>query len=56
MIKKIILSVIVVVIAAAIAHQMGWLSSKGERAYDKTKESVMEKGGDLIDMGKDAIK
>lgn len=56
MIKKIILIVVVLAIAAAVAYQMGWLSSKGERAYEKTKDSVLEKGEQIIDMGKDAVK
>ena len=42
MIKKIILLLVVVVIIASVAYQMGWLSSKGEKAYDKTKEAVKE--------------
>lgn len=56
MIKKIILLVIVLAIAASIAYQMGWLSSEGEKAYDKTKESVLKKSEEIIDKGKDAIK
>ena len=40
MIKKIIGLVVVIVIAATVAYQMGWLSYKGERAYEKTKDAV----------------
>ena len=42
MIKKIIFLLVVVVITATVAYQMGWLSSKGEKAYDKTKEAVKD--------------
>ncbi len=56
MIKKIIFLVVMLVVAASVAYQMGWLSSKGEKTFDKTKESVMEKGEKLIDMGKAAVK
>lgn len=55
MIKKIIVSSIVIAIAATIAYQMGWLSRKGEKAYDNTKESILEKSEDIIDKGKDVL-
>lgn len=42
MIKKIIGLLIVIVIAATVAYQMGWLSYKGERAYEKTKDAVTD--------------
>jgi hypothetical protein len=35
---------------------MGWLSRKGEKAYDKTKESVLEKSEEILDKAKDAVK
>ena len=56
MIKSIILIIFVIVIGATIAYQMGWLSSKGENVYDKTKESVVEKSEEIIDNTKDAMK
>ncbi len=56
MIKKIIFSAIVIAVAATIAYQMGWLSSEGEKVYDKTKESVLKKSEEIIDMGKEAVK
>ena len=42
MIKKLIALIVIVAIAATVAYQMGWLSSKGEKAFDKTKEAVKE--------------
>ena len=42
MIKKIIFLIVIVAITASVAYQMGWLSSKGENAYDKTKEAVKD--------------
>ncbi|WP_455203742.1 hypothetical protein [Kaarinaea lacus] len=56
MIKKIIAFFVLVAITATVAYQMGWLSRKGEKVYDATKESIMEKGEDMIDKGKDALK
>ena len=56
MIKNIIFIIIVIAIGATIAYQMGWLSSKGENVYDKTKESVVEKSEEIIDKTKDAMK
>lgn len=55
MIKKIIVSLIVIAVAATVAYQMGWLSWKGERVYEKTKDAVLEKGEKVIEKGKDAI-
>jgi len=55
MIKKIIGLFIVIAIVATVAYQMGWLSWKGERIYEKTKEAVVEKGEKAIEKGKDAI-
>jgi len=46
----------VIAIGASIAYQMGWLSRKGEKAYDKTKESLIEKSEEMIDKTKDAVK
>jgi hypothetical protein len=56
MLRTIIFIVIVIAIGATIAYQMGWLSSAGENAYDKTKESIVEKSEKVIDKTKDAIK
>ncbi|MCG6938618.1 MAG: hypothetical protein LJE83_10690 [Gammaproteobacteria bacterium] len=56
MIKNIIFIIILIAIGATIAYQMGWLSSKGENVYEKTKESVVEKSEQVIDKTKDAIK
>jgi hypothetical protein len=56
MMKKIITLFVVLAIGATVAYQMGWLSSKGENAYDKTKDSLIEKSEDIIDKTKDAIK
>lgn len=55
MIKKIIVLFIVLAIGATAAYQMGWLSRKGEKAYNRTKESVLEKGEEIVDKAKDAI-
>jgi hypothetical protein len=55
MIKKIIALCIVLAIGATVAYQMGWLSRKGEKAYNKTKESVLEKGEKIIDKAKDSV-
>ena len=41
-IKKIIILLVVVAITATVAYQMGWLSYKGERAYENTKEAVKD--------------
>jgi len=41
-IKKIIVLLVVVAIAATVAYQMGWLSYKGERAYEKTQDAVKD--------------
>lgn len=56
MIKKLLTLIIVVVIAATVAYQMGWLSRKGEKTYDKTKDAVMEKGEKIVDKAKEAIR
>lgn len=56
MIKNIIFIFIVIAIGYTIAYQMGWLSSKGENVYDKTKDSVVEKSEKVIDKTKDAMK
>lgn len=55
MIKKIIFAIIILAIAASVAYQMDLLSYKGEDVYEDTKESVIEKGGELIEKGKEAI-
>ncbi len=56
MIKKLIVLFVVLAIGATVAYQMGWLSRKGKKAYDQTKESVLEKGEELVDKAKDAVK
>jgi len=56
MIKKLVVLFVVLAIGATVAYQMGWLSRKGEKAYDRTKDSVLEKGGEIVDKAKDAIK
>jgi hypothetical protein len=56
MIKRIILIVIVIAIGATVAYQMGWLSSEGEKVYDKTRDSVVDKSEKIIDKTRDAIK
>jgi hypothetical protein len=55
MIKKIIFTIIVLAISASVAYQMDLLSFKGEDVYEETKESVIEKGGEMIEKGRDAI-
>ncbi len=55
MLKKIIGLFIIIAIAATVAYQMGWLSWKGERAYEDAKDAVLEKGEKVIEKGKDAI-
>jgi hypothetical protein len=54
-IKKLLVVIIIVAIGATAAYQMGWLSRKGEKAYDRTKESVLEKGEEIVDKAKDAM-
>jgi hypothetical protein len=56
MIKKIVVLFVVLAIGASVAYQMGWLSRKGEKAYDRTKESVLKKREEIVDKAKDAIK
>ena len=56
MIKKLIIVFVVLVIGATVAYNMGWLSRKGEKAYDNTKKTVINKGEKVIDKTKDAIK
>ena len=56
MMKKIMTLFVVLAIGATAAYQMGWLSSKGEKAYDNTKESLIEKSENIIDKTKDTIK
>ncbi|HEY5603266.1 MAG TPA: hypothetical protein VIM41_09170 [Gammaproteobacteria bacterium] len=41
MLRKLIYSLILLAIAATIAYQMGWLSYKGEKTYEKTKEAIV---------------
>jgi len=56
MIMRIIIVFIVLAIGATIAYQMGWLSDKGENAYDETKESIIDNSEKLIDKADDAMK
>lgn len=42
MIKNVIGLIIVVAIAATVAYQMGWLSNKGEQAYDEIEDAVKD--------------
>ncbi|MGD2271898.1 MAG: hypothetical protein PVI06_15960 [Desulfobacterales bacterium] len=55
MIKKVIIAVVAILIFATLAYHQGWLSRKGKRAYDKTKEAIVEKGKDAIEKSKDII-
>lgn len=55
MVKKIIGLLVIIAIAATVAYEMGWLSWKGERVYEDTKDAVLEKGEKVIEKGKDAV-
>lgn len=55
MIKKIIVVLTVLALASSVAYEMGWLSRKGEKAYESTRETVIEKSEKVIDKTKDAI-
>ncbi len=55
MIKKLVILLVVVAVAATVAYQMGWLSYKGERTYEKTKKAIVKEGEKAIEKGKDAI-
>ena len=56
MIKKLIVIFVVLAAGATVAYKMDWLSRKGENAYESTKESVLEKGEEIVDKAKDAAK
>jgi len=56
MILRIIIVFIVLAIGATIAYQKGWLSDKGENAYDETKESIIDNSKKLVDKADDAMK
>ena len=56
MIKRLIIVFVVLAIGATVAYQMGWLSRKGEKAYDNTKKTVIEKSEKVVDKTKDAMK
>jgi hypothetical protein len=56
MLRKIVFIFIVIAVGATIAYQLGWLSGKGEDAYDKTRDSVVKGSEKLIDKSRDAIK
>jgi hypothetical protein len=53
---RIIVLFIVLAIGATIAYKMGWLSDKGENAYNETKESIVDNSEKLIDKADDAMK
>ena len=55
MIKKIVIVAVFIAIVATVAYEMGWLSYRGEKVYDKTKDTVLEKGKQLVDQGKEAV-
>jgi len=56
MIKKMLVLFVVLAIGATVAYKMDWLSRKGEKAYDKTREAVIEKSEKVVDKTRDAIK
>jgi len=56
MIKKLIIAIVLIAIVATAAYQLGWLSYRGEKVYENTKDSVVEKGKEMLDKGQDAIK
>ncbi len=56
MIRKLVILFVVLAIAATVAYKMDWLSRKGEKAYDKTRETVIDKGEKIIEKTKDTIK
>ena len=55
MVKKIIFAVVVIAVFAAVAYQLGWLSSEGEDVFEDTKDTVMEKSESMVDKAKDAM-
>ena len=56
MIIRIIIVFIVLAIGATVAYKMGWLSGEGEKAYDETKDAVIENSEKAVDKVNDAIK
>jgi len=56
MINRLIVLFVVLAIGATVAYKMDWLSRKGEKAYDKTRKTVVKEGEKVIDKTKDAIK
>ena len=56
MVIRIIIVLIVLAIGATIAYQMGWLSDKGENAYEETKEAIIDNSEKLIDKADGAMK
>lgn len=56
MIKKMLVLFVVLAIGATVAYKMDWLSRKGEKAYDKTREAVIEESEKVVDKTRDAIK
>jgi hypothetical protein len=55
MIRTIIIAGISIAVIAAIAFHKGWLSPKGEKMYQNTKEIIMQKGGEAVKKGKEII-
>jgi hypothetical protein len=55
MLQKFIIIIIAIAVFAAIAYQMGWLSNEGESVFEQTTSTVVEKGEDLVNKGKDIL-
>jgi hypothetical protein len=52
MLQKLIVIVIALAVFAAIAYQMGWLSSEGESVFQKTTSTFVDKSEDLVNKSK----
>lgn len=55
MIKKLVFTAVVIAIGATVAYQMGWLSWEGEDIYEDTRESVMDKGENIVDKAREVV-
>jgi hypothetical protein len=55
MIRTIIIVVISIAVIATIAYHKGWLSSKGEKVYENTKEKIVKQGSNVLKKGKELI-